>query len=339
MQLKKNSKYFIVTFGCQANKADSEKISGYYISKGFRQAKKKEDADLIILNTCSVRKSAEDRVVGQVLNLSKLRTKNKKLKIILTGCMMRYSKKFLKELLPDVDEFIKLKDLIHNSKFIIHNSKVHAWVQIMEGCNNFCTYCVVPYARGREVSRPRDEIIKEVKDLVQNSYKNITLLGQNVNSYEYNFAKLLICLNRINGLEKISFMTSNPQDLTDEIIQAMKLPKIDRYLHLAVQSGDDEILRKMNRRYTSKQFLDLVKKIRNEIPEIEIGTDIIVGFPTETQKQFENTVKLCKQAKFCLAFVSKYSPRPGTPAYKLRDDVQVLEKKRRWKVLNELINK
>jgi len=331
--------FYIITFGCQANKADSEKIAGYFISKGFKPAKKKEDADLIILNTCSVRKSAEDRVVGQVLNFAKLKIKNKKLKIILTGCMMRYDKKFLKELVPGVDEFVKFKDLIQKSKLINRKSKTHAWVQIMEGCNNFCTYCVVPFSRGREISRPFNEILQEVNELTTQGYKHVSLLGQNVNSYKYNFAKLLISLNNINSLEKISFMTSNPQDLSDNIIQAMKLPKIDRYLHLPVQSGDDEILRKMNRRYTNGQFLNLVKKIRKEIPEIEIGTDIIVGFPTETQKQFENTAKLCKQVKFCLAFISKYSPRPGTPAYKLKDDVHVLEKKRRWKVLNELINK
>ncbi len=228
----------------------------------------------------------------------------------------------------------------------------------MEGCNNFCSYCVVPFARGRENSRPFEEIICEVNELAKRGYEEITLLGQNVNSYGKSvklksqnsklrlktknlktpFADLLRVLNKIKGINKISFLTSNPWDLDDEIIEAMKLPKIDRYFHLAVQSGDDEILKKMNRKYTTRKFIGLVKKIRKEIPEIKIGTDIIVGFPGETEKQFQNTVNLCKKIGFAKAYISLYSPRPQTAAFKLKDNVSHQEKRRRWRILEELIN-
>ena len=363
-------KYFIKTFGCQMNKADSEKIAAAFQLKGYKKAKNINKADVVIINTCSVRQSAEDRVLGLVNNLiirkpekhlrggqmdSSEAKRKRKPKIILTGCMLRYTIYQLKRILPDVDEFIKLKDLTSKnlgSKFYIRGSKHHAWVTIMEGCDNFCTYCVVPFARGREVSRPIKEIICEVKELVKKGYQEITLLGQNVNSYgktispkspnkpnKSQFAKLLQKLHKIKGLKKIKFITSNPHDFTDDIIKAIKLPKIDKYLHLPVQSGDDEILKKMNRRYTVKQYLALIKKIRREIPKIEIGTDIIVGFPGETKKQFENTVLLCKAIGFKIAYIAKYSPRPGTAAFKLNDNVAFKEKKKRWQVLNKLINK
>ena len=353
-------RYFIRTYGCQMNEADSEKIAGAFELKGYQPAKTYKTADVVIINTCSVRQSAEDRVLGLVNNLRHLRGDRigssevegkKRPKIILTGCMLRYTLHRLKKMLPSVDEFIKLKDLIfnHQPSAISHQpSRTHAWVPIMRGCNNFCTYCVVPYSRGREVSRPMEEIICEVKELVKRGCKEITLLGQNVNSYgkknlpnqpnKPQFAKLLQKLHPIKELKKIKFLTSNPQDLADDIIKAMKLPKIDRYLHLPVQSGDDVILKKMNRKYTSKQFLNLIKKIRREIPDIEIGTDIIVGFPGETKKQFQNTVDLCKKAKFNVAYISKYSPRSGTAAYKLKDNISFKEKKRRWKILNKMIN-
>jgi len=343
------------------NKADSEKIALSFESKGYLQAKSAKDTDVVIINTCSVRQSAEDRVLGLVNNLSKIKSKKRRPKIILTGCMLRYPLPRLKKMLSAVDEFIKLKDLIGNippyaSSFA--KTTEDTWVTIMEGCDNYCTYCVVPYSRGREVSRPMEEIICEVKELVKRGIKEITLLGQNVNSYgkkhsldssdfsdspdkpdKSQFAKLLKELHKIKGLKKISFLTSNPQDLTDDIIEAMKLPKIVRYLHLPVQSGDDGILKKMNRQYTAKQYLNLIKKIRHQIPEIEIGTDIIVGFPGETRLQFQNTVALCKKARFKVAYVAKYSPRWGTAAFKLEDNVSPQEKKRRWRILDKLINK
>ncbi len=387
--------YYIKTYGCQMNKADSEKIAAGYEQKGYKPAKLVEEADVVVINTCSVRQSAEDRVIGQVRNLTKLQAKSYKLKaiaknlkvnkpkIILTGCMLRYSLSRLKKMLPGVDEFVKLQDLIKDVKSLsdapasaletphrliqprsVRDASAGKWVPIMRGCDNFCTYCVVPYGRGREVSRPFEEIVCEVKELVKRDYKHVTLLGQNVNSYGKRlgdrsngktatlrsqnfaenteitpFAKLLRELHKIKGLEKISFITSNPQDLTDDIIEAIRLPKIDRYLHLPAQSGDDEILKKMNRQYTAKKYLGLIKRIRERIPDIKIGTDIIVGFPGETKKQFENTVKLCRQVGFEKAYIAKYSPRPGTAAYRLGDPVSYKEKKRRWQILEKMINR
>jgi len=356
-------KYFIKTYGCQMNKSDSERIAGWYESRGWERAKKIEEADEIVINTCSVRQSAEDRVYGLINNLSKLKIENCKLKIILTGCMLRYPLADLRKKLPLVDEFKKISEFqITQPK---RESKIHAWVPIMEGCSHYCTYCVVPYARGPEKSRDFEEIVCEVEELAKRGYKHVTLLGQNVNSYgkEFKisklksqisklnlksenlknfktpFALLLAVLHEILGIEKISFVTSNPWDLTDDIIEAMSLPKIDRYLHLPVQSGDDEVLRRMNRPYTAKQYLALVKKIRRRIPDIKIGTDIIVGFPGETEEQFQNTVKLCKKVGFEKAYIAMYSPRPGTAAFKFKDDVSYEEKKRRWQILEKLINR
>ncbi len=369
--------YYIVTFGCQANESDSERIAGWYERRGWKPAKKRELADEVVFNTCSVRQSAEDRVIGQVydlactkifkpLNSIKLLNfkKNKlrgKPRIILTGCMTRLGEKYLRQKMPGIDAIWSI------SKFgldlpSVRREKDRALVPIMTGCDNWCTYCVVPYARGREVSRPPEEILCEVEALVKRGYKKIMLLGQNVNSYQKssklivkseklqlkinslqekyknNFAVLLALLNDLPGLKKIEFMTSNPQDLSDGIIEALKLPKVDRYLHLPVQSGDDTILKKMNRRYTAKQYLALITKIRQAVPEITIGTDIIVGFPGETKKQFEHTVQLCRTAVYVKAYIGKYSPRPQTAAYRWPDDVPYAEKKRRWKILDRLIN-
>ena len=370
--------YYIKTFGCQANEADSEKIAGWYENQGWKKAKTIEEADEIVINTCSVRQSAEDRVFGLIRNLKQLTINNpprrarssasdrpsrdgsgeagqQSAKIIVTGCILYHPLRWLREKMPQVNEFKKKEDFLKKAKSTTRESKTHAWVSIMEGCNNFCTYCVVPYARGREVSRSFDEIVCEVRELGQRGYKQITLLGQNVNSYgkdiekqktdnkkqitKNKFAQLLAVLHQINGIKKISFMTSNPWDLSDEIIEAMSLPKIDRYLHLAVQSGDNKILKKMNRKHTAEEYIKLVEKIRQKIPKIKIGTDIIVGFPGETKKQFENTVKLCKKIGFVKAYVSIYSPRPGTVASKLDDNIPHQEKRRRWRILDEMINK
>lgn len=333
-------KYFIKTFGCQANEADSERIAGLYQRKGFKPAKTLEEAEVVIINTCSVRESAENRVYGLIHKLTERHGKEhgKTQKIVLAGCMLRYGITTLRKKLPEVDEFLRMEDYSFDLPSVREEKKT-ALVPIMEGCNQFCSYCVVPYARGREKSRPFEEIVCEVEELVRRGYKEVTLLGQNVNSYEPSFAKLLRRLHEIRGLERIKFLTSNPWDLTDEIIQLIKLPKIEKYLHLPVQSGDDKILKKMNRPYTAKQYLSLIAKIRKQIPDIKIGTDIIVGFPGETKKQFENTVKLCQEVGFVKAYIAKYSPRPGTAAFKLKDDVSPEEKKKRWRILEELINK
>lgn len=347
------SRYFVVTFGCQANELDSEKIAALLETQGCQLARSKYKAEVVIINTCSVRQSAEDRVLGLVENLKKLKHKPE---IIVTGCIVgsaegsrkRFSLTKLKKRLPNIDQFVKIEDLLKEFKGEPKRKKKKStFVSIMEGCDNFCSYCVVPYARGKEVSRKLEDVLCEVEQLAKKGYKQITLLGQNVNSYGKSgegaeksaFAKLLKRLHKIKGLEKISFLTSNPHDLSNDIIRALKLPKMDRYLHLPVQSGDDRVLKKMNRKYTAQKYLSLVKKIRKEIPEIKIGTDIIVGFPGETKKQFEKTLNLCKKAKFSKAYISKYSPREGTTAFKLKDDVPYIEKKRRWEILDKLINK
>jgi len=311
----------------------------------------------VIVNSCSVRQSAENRVYGLVNNLKKLKIDNCKLKIIITGCMLYHPIGYLKKRLPGVDYFVRTSDWLEFIRTHFNTSryrsgkvvsvaeyKGYALVPIMEGCNNFCAYCVVPYARGREQSRPMEEIIDEVRDLVKNGYHKVLLLGQNVNSYDFKskiktpFAILLTELNKIRGLKKISFLSSNPWDLTDDIIEAMALSKVSRYLHLPMQSGDKEILHRMNRKYTPLQYIELVNKIRDRIPDIKISTDIIVGFPGETKKQFRRTVDLCRKIGFCKAFINKYSPRPGTAAYKMEDSVSIVEKKRRWRVLDNLIN-
>lgn len=362
--------FYIKTFGCQANKADSERIADWYEQKRYRPAKNLSEADVMIINTCSVRQSAENRVFGLINNLTKrlknptsLKLRRARQKIVLAGCMLRYGVTTLKQKLPQVDEFLRMENIGFNPP-ALREDRIHAWVPIMEGCNQFCTYCVVPYARGREKSRSFEEIICEVEELAKRGYREITLIGQNVNSYGRDFTKeernlfwvncsndiyhnsrssspfaiLLRRLNEIEGLKKIKFLTSNPWDFTDDLIQSIKLSKIEKYLHLPVQSGDDEILKKMNRPYTALQYLSLINKIKKEIPKIKIGTDIIVGFPGETKEQFENTVKLCRQIGFSKAYIARYSPRPGTVAHKLPDDVSPTEKKRRWRILENLIN-
>lgn len=373
MSHSKRLSYFIKTFGCAANEADSERLAALMEKQGHFSAKRIEEADVVIINTCSVRESAENRVFGLVNKLTKGLIFSPgsvlKQKLILTGCMVgsakgerkRYPLSLLKKKLSGVDEFKTIDELLGSKELSPERlEKKKALVPIMEGCNHFCTYCVVPYAREKETSRPFEEIVREVKDLAKRGYREITLIGQNVNSYgklnvkpeaenpgqspdtkksKSQFARLLRTLHRIKGIENISFLTSNPWDLNDEIIKAMVLPKIDRYLHLAVQSGDDQVLRRMNRGYTAKGYLNLVDKIRREVPGIQIGTDIIVGFPGETKKAFQNTVKLCRKAGFVRAYVSRYSPRPGTVAAKLKDSVSPAEKRRRWRVLDGLINK
>ena len=343
--------YYIVTYGCQMNEADSERMAAVFEKKGFQLAKEISKADVIVINTCSVRESAENRVFGLINNLAKKKKKGQK--IILTGCMLssalgerrRYTLRQLKNRLPQVDEFRTIEELIGPEKVSPKRKKpTSAFVPIMRGCDHFCSYCVVPYGRGEEKSRPFEEIVCEVEELAKRGYKEITLLGQNVNSYGKNlkprkkFSQLLIRLHEIKGIKKISFITSNPWDLTDDIIEAMILPRIDRYLHLPVQSGDDKILKQMNRPYKALQYIKLVEKIRKKIPDIKIGTDIIVGFPGETKEAFENTVKLCRKVSFVKAYIAKYSPRPGTAAFEFKDDVHPEEKKRRWRVLEELIN-
>lgn len=322
--------YHIITFGCQANLADTERIARKLEISGYKATAKPESADLIVINTCSVRQSAINRVYGKIRNL-----KNKK--IILAGCILREDKKKLLAKYPNLefwhpDEYFDLAPLPANKNI--------AYIPIMTGCDNFCTYCAVPYTRGRERSRLIKDIIKDVKKATKNKSKEIWLLGQNVNSYKYNFLKLLKKINSISGDFKIHFMSSHPKDFSNELIKTIsECKKVSREIHLPAQSGDNEILKKMNRKYTVSHYKNLIKKIRKAIPDAKISTDAIVGFPGETEKQFQNTVKLFKEIGFSKAYVAKYSPRPGTPAAKMKDDVPIEEKKRRWEILNEIANK
>jgi len=337
---------------------DSERIDAVLKSCGLKPVPE-DRADLIVVNACSVRQSAVDRIYG------KLRKWQGK-KIIITGCILPHDKKKLAkkvDLIFDIKNLPKLPQLlsqiyIKNYHAIEHDSirypllrnKDETFVPIMTGCDNFCTYCAVPYTRGREASRPEKEIIAEVKELVKQGAKRIILLGQNVNNYGIKnyelrikknpFIELLKKIIKIPGNFKIGFLTSNPWNFPKELIDLIaKEPKLLKEIHLPVQSGDDEVLRRMNRHYTAKEYLQLVNDLRSRIHNLRLSTDIIVGFPGETKKAFENTVKLCKMAKFDKAYVAMYSPRPGTTATKLyEDDVPPEEKKRRWQILNKMIN-
>lgn len=369
-------KYFIRTFGCQANKSDSQRIAGDYEARGWTEVSDWKVADNIIINTCAVRQRAEDRVLGFLKNIVDYYKRDKP-KIILTGCMIHHGKTKLLDTLPMVDEILPINEVGFNQQ-VVRKDKLHAWVPISSGCNSFCTYCIVPYARGREVSRPAIDIMQEVKKLAKSGYREITLLGQNVNSwglekigigyrkilmhksnplklkdipsnqsqYKTNnqklpFVTLLRRLSNIKEIKIIRFMTSNPWDFQDELIDEIASnKKIDRFIHLPVQSGSNKILRLMNRGYTWQDYLGLINKLKKKIPDIQLGTDIIVGFPGETDKDFNDTVDLAGQVKWNIAFVAKYSPRPGTASHKLYEDsVSAQIKKKRWEILDDLINK
>ena len=322
-------KYHIITFGCQMNKSDSERIAAGLEKDGYKPASRMEGADLVVVNMCSVRQPAVDRVFGLNQKFIKLKIQNQKFKAVLTGCILKKDKIKFSKIFDEIWE--DPKKCGAPSKFI----------PISNGCDNFCAYCVVPHTRGRLVCRNHKEIMKEIKESAAKGFKEIWLLGENVNRYRsngVNFAKLLKIANNMPGDFKIRFMSPNPADFSDELIDVMaKCQKISNYLNLPVQSGDNKILKRMSRPYTAEQYVKLVKKIRERIPDINLSTDVIVGFPGETKKQFENTVKLFKKIKFNIAYISKYSPRSGTAAFRLKDNVPINEKKRREKILMELI--
>jgi tRNA-2-methylthio-N6-dimethylallyladenosine synthase len=447
--------YLIQTFGCQANKADSERIAGVLEAMGFSQTSDLPQADVVVLNTCSVRQSAEDRVYSRMEQLRELKSSKPNLKVVVAGCMIgprgitpRDSK--IKDRLAGADKLVGTQDYSRlweifkdlkptageylNQKIMAKKmEKDQGLVLISSGCNNFCTFCVVPYARGKEISRPFDEIINEVNSLVAKGYKKITLLGQNVNSYGADlvlgkplggdrvqinelkrlrkeriqalrakrlgyqqtsinqqpldeafvagpfaelsqlqnaaesttvftlpdgrqvtpihvkhlgkvrvptlFPYLLETVAQIPGIETLSFISSNPWDFSDELIDVIaKYANIDRHIHLPVQSGDNNVLKRMNRWYTREEYLKLIDKIKAKIPDVTFGTDIIVGFPGETEAEFEQTLDLCKQVNFKVAFIAEYSIRPGTAASTMTDNVKNWDKKRRFQILDELIN-
>ncbi|MBI5022550.1 MAG: tRNA (N6-isopentenyl adenosine(37)-C2)-methylthiotransferase MiaB [Candidatus Magasanikbacteria bacterium] len=358
--------FFIITFGCQMNKSDSERIAGLLISLGGVEAGGPDKSDLVLLNTCSVRKSAEDRIFGQIHNLKQLKNTRPDLIIGITGCLPGRDKDgALRRQFSNVDLFFPITDLPKLADKLIdlglikagaQNSAINYWeiiprfrntyqamVPIQFGCNNFCAYCIVPFARGRETNRPMADILCEVRDLASRGFLEIQLLGQVVNNYQapdaknFSFADLLLKINQIEGINRIQFVSVDPQYIDDEMIEALALPKIMNYLHLAVQSGSNEILKKMNRKYTVGKFLKIAEKIRKIRPDIALGTDIIVGFPGETENDFQKTVELYKSADFDIAYLAQYSPRPGTAAAHWADDVPHLEKERRWRVLQNLM--
>lgn len=347
------------------NKSDSERVAAVLEKLGYEPTSKEDRADLVVLVACSVRQAAVDRLYGKAQELNKIKKINPNFRIILTGCVLRRDKKkFVDkfdlvlglEQITNLEKFKNYCQSWHEHYFKIeprYSTKFSAFVPIMTGCNNFCSYCAVPYVRGREVSRPVSGVLAEIKNLAKNGCLEVTLLGQNVNTYrpadtenfspknpyKHPFAALLWEINRISGVRRIFFTAPHPKDMSHEVIDALTLPKMVNYLHLPVQAGDDTVLRKMNRHYTAADYLKLVDKIKKKKPGIALGTDIIVGFPGETKKQFENTVKLYKKANFDIAYLAIYSPRQGTVAAKLVDDVSRAEKKRRWQVSQDLMEK
>ena len=336
------------------NYSDAERISAFLENSGFKKANQMDEADLILFMTCSVRQKAEDRIFGLAGKLKKLKENNSRLKIAITGCTAKLlGSEKLKKKMPVLDLVFDINDInaLEKILFLKKENKIQnffeifpetlnsfsAFVPIMTGCDNFCSYCVVPFARGREKSREFNDIFDECQKHVQKGKKELTLLGQNVNSYQHDFPLLLEKIADIPHLQRLRFTTSHPKDLSDRLIDVIKNKKnICKHIHLAVQHGDDQVLIAMNRKYTSSDFLKLLEKIRKKIPEISITTDLIVGFPGETEEQFQNLVSFYKEANFDLAYIAKYSPRPQTAAYKMNDNVTLEEKRRRFKILDDL---
>ncbi len=367
----KTPKYYITTFGCQQNEADSERLAGTAENLGYEKAESMEEADLIIFNTCAVREHAELRALSKTGQLKHLKDKNKKLLIGLLGCMVSQTSRVedIKHKYPYVD-FVAGTNMLHRLPEILCDvmendrrryyvdeldysivegvpvarvNDIKAYVSVMYGCNNFCTYCIVPYVRGRERSRKKEDILSEVRELVKNGYKEITLLGQNVNSYgktldeKCDFALLVEEICKIDGDFTLRFMTSHPKDVSDRLIEVIKNnPKIERHFHLPVQSGSTRILKEMNRKYTREGYLETVKKLREAVPDIILTTDIIVGFPGETAEDFEDTLTLIKEVKYDSVFSFIYSQRPGTPASEMEDFTSDEEKTERMSRLLSL---
>ena len=407
-------KYFVKTFGCQQNEADSERVAQAFSARGFTKARGYKDANYVIINTCMVRESAENRVYGLVNNLKEIKLEKEKkgelYKIIVTGCMVGIafrdkSGKFLTKIrkaMPAVDEFMPIEEVGFDHQ-PIRQSSTKGWVPISNGCNNFCTFCIVPFTRGREISRPYEDIIEECSHLKARGFTEVTLLGQNVNSYGadlimgkeniqvmrdidktyFNNSAVQQLNNQTTNIstirakftyngrnvepvyvkhlgrhriptlfpylledvalmdfEKVDFMSSNPWDFSDELTDMIaKYPNITRAIHLPIQSGDNAVLKRMNRWYTREEYLNIVKNLKSKIKNVKITTDIIVGFCGETDEEFQNTVDLAKKVGFDKAFIARYSERPMTAATKvMKDDVSHKVKKQRWNILEKLIN-
>ena len=363
-------KYYITTMGCQLNENDSEKIAGIVEKMGFEKTEKLDEADLVIYNTCCVRENAEERLFGKLGELKKQKEEKGTI-IAIGGCMMQepamlekikksynYTDivfgthtlhKFEEDLKKTLESGKRVRDVIDIDGEVIEglpikrNDSSKASVTIMYGCNNFCTYCIVPYVRGRERSRKPEDILNEVKELAEEGYKEITLLGQNVNSYNggegYKFANLLNDVCKIDGIERIRFISPHPKDFTDDVIEAIaNNSKIARVIHLPLQSGSSEVLKKMNRKYTKEQYLALVDKMKTRIPDIVLSTDIIVGFPDETEEDFEDTLDVVRKVNYEQVYMFIYSSREGTVADKMENQIPEEIKHQRFDRLKELFD-
>ena len=368
-----NKTYMVKTYGCQGNLADSEKICGIMDNLGYKEVFTEAEADVIFFNTCAIRENAENRIYGELGRLKGLKTKNPDLLICLCGCMPQeeVTVDLLREKYTQVDIVFGTHNIHKIPEYLyeaytscgrvlevysfegeivegVPQKRVHpkrAWVDIMYGCDEFCTYCIVPYTRGKERSRTPEKIIEEVKDLVNKGYIEVTLLGQNVNAYgkdfierEYSFGNLLEDL-ALTGIKRIRYTTSHPRDLDDYTIEVMgKYENIMPHLHLPVQSGSNQILKKMNRKYTREIYLEKINKLKKVVPSLALTTDIIVGFPGETEEDFLDTLKLVEEANFEGAYTFIYSPRKGTPAATYENQIPADISKRRLLTLNKAIN-
>lgn len=367
--MKQISNYHIITYGCQMNEHDTEVLSGILEQIGYQWTNRLEEADVLLLNTCCVREKAENKVIGHLGELKRFKESNPNLVIGVCGCMAQQqgmADKILQKV-PHVDLVFgthnvhRLPELLaqaqatkgtivevwEKEKEIVETLPLKRWndikgyVTIMYGCNNFCSYCIVPYVRGRERSRDPKAIVEEVRDLAQQGFKEIMLLGQNVNSYgkdlgvAFDFADLLKSLEQVENLSRIRYMTSHPRDFTDKLIETIKdSAKVCEHFHLPIQSGSNRILKKMNRGYTREYYLELISKVRDAVPEATITTDIIVGFPGETDEDFNDTLDIVRQARFDSAFTFLYSPRTGTPAAKWAQVEEGVKKERFQRLLD-----
>ena len=373
MDQQGNKKYFTITYGCQMNESDSEKINGQLEELGYLPAEQMEEADIVILNTCSIRQNAEEKVYGKIGEVKQLKDKNPHVLLGIAGCMAQENRRKLVQRMPIID-FVIGPYNIHNLHEIVtdkeavgshvvltqmkpqrvrdysllkasRKSKIFAWVPIMQGCNKFCTYCIVPYVRGRETSRTIEDIKAEVISLAQDGYKEITLLGQNVNSYgldfknNTDFSDLIRALDTVEGIKRIRYMTSHPRDMTKEMVDVMAASsKVVRHMHLPVQHGSNEMLKRMNRGYTVEHFYEMVDYIRERMPDVGFTTDLITGFPGETEEMHQATIALLKTVRFESAYTLIYSPRRGTPAASMTNQISDEIKHRRLNEIMEVQN-
>ena len=362
----------LIVYGCQGNVSDGERMAGQLKAIGYERTEDMEQADLILINTCCVRETAEDKVYGKIGEIKALKRRKPDLILGIAGCMAQKEGEALIKRAPHID-FVLGTSKVHSLSQtvrrieaerqhvvdvtltetelpdeseapVLRDGKLSAWVPIMYGCNNFCTYCIVPYVRGRERSRLPEDILREVEQAVKAGYKEVTLLGQNVNSYgkdhkQADFAELLAMVDKVEGIERVRFMTSHPKDLSDKVIEAMAQGKhLCEHIHLPVQHGSSKILKAMNRVYTAEAYKDLVKRIRAAMPEVSLTTDLIVGFPGETEEDFEELLTFLKEIRYDAAYTFIYSKRSGTPAAEMENQVPEYVKKARLQKLMEVQN-